>query len=795
MKEYFGNYLGIVIQNNDPEKEGKVKIFVPHISMHIYKDWLGSDVDKTFKFPGDNIDSDLSKILKPLKDKLPWAECATPLMGAGGPGRYNAFTGDSSVSDSNRLDTFSSTSSGDNSDLRLNNDNIGESPGRKYEIQQVRLNDAFNDTVSGSADAPKRINKYSYHYTPTTYSNKTKGSYSIPNVGAHVWVFFRGGDPHKPVYFAYRSNQEDWRGIYESEDGDSIDYPGTYENIDSDETYPAGTYDVNTETYRNKFVFNQKGGTIEVVNTDNREILKMTHFSGSFKEFNNHTNIELATENDQKLVLGDAYSTVNGFSNLFIGRDAEYIVKGDLHKKVGKLSHNLHEQWRDIAGEIAAVKQLFEIKRADYTDDGESYYRQSPIQTKFPPLAFASCPVCAPYNDDNYSWEPDQYTYVNNIFNTVTTHTYYKASSRRINETGDVVYNKAERPSKKIEGKSGNIFGEICPVCGGDGLSPSTMFGQWAEEERKAESAFEQLVKDQFTALIEIEKQLGEGGNEIINIAKHKVETIGLAMNDFGSIRVDPVGKMSRDKMIVMPRGILNSQAPSPLIEYVHVDDLPGGSYTLNVCNRFNVQVGAGGISMKTYGPVDISGTITNITGEQVNVTSQSEVNIDGGERLTLVGDILSIRQRNRGQVLVDSSLGVSKNVIIGGGMHVEGELSCNHITAPVEVQKTEISEVFGELLADTLLNGTLTLKNVYTTTAGAPDGEHTLPQVMQVDLRLSKVSERTDLDGGVRVYPHRHCFKNIPLTLMDTNEDVRVEADRLNNQDPVPAKSVEKGY
>ena len=39
MKKYYGNYLGIIIQNNDPLARGRVKIFVPHISPTVYKNW------------------------------------------------------------------------------------------------------------------------------------------------------------------------------------------------------------------------------------------------------------------------------------------------------------------------------------------------------------------------------------------------------------------------------------------------------------------------------------------------------------------------------------------------------------------------------------------------------------------------------------------------------------------------------------------------------------------------------------------------------------------------------------
>ena len=30
-EKYNGMYLGIVIQNNDPEKRGRVKVYIPHV--------------------------------------------------------------------------------------------------------------------------------------------------------------------------------------------------------------------------------------------------------------------------------------------------------------------------------------------------------------------------------------------------------------------------------------------------------------------------------------------------------------------------------------------------------------------------------------------------------------------------------------------------------------------------------------------------------------------------------------------------------------------------------------------
>ena len=39
-KKKFGNYLGVVIQNNDPDQYGRVKVFIPHLTPLSDPSWL-----------------------------------------------------------------------------------------------------------------------------------------------------------------------------------------------------------------------------------------------------------------------------------------------------------------------------------------------------------------------------------------------------------------------------------------------------------------------------------------------------------------------------------------------------------------------------------------------------------------------------------------------------------------------------------------------------------------------------------------------------------------------------------
>ena len=379
MNKYYGNYVGVVIQNNDPDMSGKVKVFVPHVSSTVYNDWVRGTNNKKIKFIGNNIDEDITGILDDLKKILPWGECAAPLVGESSSGRFNNYNLTGSVSDSNFYKTAVATSSASN--------NIGQAPSNLYD-SDISLNDAFTD-ASNNVNRP---NPLSFEYKPNAYSNEAKGSFCIPAVGSHVWVFFREGNPQFPVYFAASFGQSDWKGIYESEDTPGIDYPGTYENKNAGIT----EYDHNVEAYRNKYVINQKGGSLEFVNSDLNEKMRLTHYSGSFKEMNNQSTVELSSKNKQNLVLNDSYDTVRGFKNEYTGKNLDEIVYRDKYKKVGSLNAEYFDKWKDVVAGIQEFKQLFEIKRTNdnsvKNDDGITVLkRNSLLQER--DGTFASYPV------------------------------------------------------------------------------------------------------------------------------------------------------------------------------------------------------------------------------------------------------------------------------------------------------------------------------------------------------------------------------------------------------------------
>ena len=643
---FSSNFLGIVVQNNDPEKRGRVKVFVPHINIALYTKWnqdFKTGEDKHFVFPDKATNPDLDLVMDYLKNALPWAEIALPPFGGASTGRYNAALRKGSTSDSNAWEESTPVE--------------GFRPLVAY-TGKHKVSDAFYKMNSSHN---RLVNPNANQYTPSDYSNLARGFFTIPNVGSHVWIFFVEGDINYPVVFASSYGQEDWKRIYsknkEAEDIKdfiSPDYPESYENLET-----AGI-DHNKKTFRSKHVFNSNKHSLEFIDTDHAEVLKFTHYSGSFFEMNNNTTTRFSTNNDQTLVIGDQFITIRKCQGIYIAGHQENIIDGDRITKLGDF-----EKRQDIAKKILAImrdthdyKMLFEIMRTENNYPFTSFYQSRDG-------VFDVCPVC---------------------------------------------------------GGSGIKFDNPCITCDGTGLSPSSQWGNWKEDavakwveaevsvptwnnqfgvkgafsiKNYGTSLLGKIIHDnqkQITQL-EYEGKFGNGGDDLETVTGNKNVTIGTVFNDLPSFRVDEIGKIRNQGAWIAKEGTYVTMAECPLVEYVDVDSVPGGDYDVTAGNRYRLNVGSRGIHLKTTGPVDIAGTIMNIAGEAINISSEWETLIEGKRRVEIRGDIINLKPHDgkRNTVLVDGNLGVRSNLLVVGGAHIEGNFSFMHLVAPQEHHLTEI--------------------------------------------------------------------------------------------------------
>jgi len=651
-----GNYLGIVVQNNDPEKRGRVKVFVPHINIALYESWNKDFAmlnDKHFVFPDAATNPDLDNVLEYLKKALPWAEIALPLFGGSASGRYNAHMKVGTTSDANYWDK--------------DNTNFGFRPLVNY-VGENRISDAFHET---KATHNRLVNPNANQYAPSDYSNLARGSFTIPNVGAHVWVFFIEGDINYPVVFAVSQGQEDWKRIYsknkELEDLSNFispDYPESYENL-SPEDQP--TFDHNKKTFRAKHVFNSNKHSLEFIDTDKAEVLKMTHYAGSFLEMNNNVTTRFAHANDQTLVLGDQFLTVRKNQGIYIANYQETIIDGDRFLKLGDFEkrRKIVLKIMDILKDVHNYKMLFELMRTEANDPFTSS-EQKKEGSK------AKCPVCqgegtkfdmpcvtcgesgeSPSSQDG-DWELDQ-----------VAKWIDSSVSLDIWQGGD--------PGDDYGGPEDGTFG-----------STSYSVKKIVETIRNAQK---QIIDE------ELESGFGNGGDDIQTVTGNVVTTIGTVFNDMPSFRVDEIGKIRNQGAHIGKTGTYVSMAECPLVEYVDVDSPPGGDWDITAANKFRLNVGSNGIHLKTTGAVEIYGTIMNINAESLNVSSEWELLLQGKKRVEIRGDIINIHptEGKRGYVLLDGNVGVRNNLTVVGGTHLEGELSYLHSTTPKKMYMTEI--------------------------------------------------------------------------------------------------------
>lgn len=756
----FGNYLGIVIQNNDPEKKGRVKIFIPHlVTTPIAQLQTNEDPtilqDRIFR----NIDNpDLYEILQRLKRVLPWAEPAGPLFGGNASGRFIANQG---------LNTTSS-----NVAWASGSDNftLSNRPASRYTNTGV-LHDGFeNERTTGT------FNPFSFQYVPSDYSSLAAGAFTIPNVGAHIWVFFQNGNYNLPVYWASSYGVSDFKRIYTTDkitdftsrtindrrrgqstgdlpEDQSVDYPSSAENGSADQGSSSLPIP-DSYTFRAKHVINTNKHTFELIDTDGREIIKLTHFSGGFLEFNNNTTVAFAPHNDQKLVLGNQFETVRTNKNLLVNENYRVITEGDFYLRVGDYINSLNTV--DVAGgglntikqiidDVNKYKSLFDMRRigrniynssGDYFDLTDSrqespseygydnsflpgipaisvlqQYQQVPEGYDVGAYHIASetrngykkCFICKnmPYKVDQDTWNMSE-----QVVGMVDLMAIYLEPVAAL-ETPvyeDLLAVEERKVLRDSEKGHGFYKGNYCDVCSSyylagslrrAGFTPSTEGGHWKPEDRKHYSNSSSDGENIWSYYTSKRNKLNEllnkcrGGDYIEEIHKNKITAVGLLMNDALSYRVDPIGKLRAESVHVAPEGLYISGKPSPLVEIVDVAEVPGGNYILTAGNKLKFVVGAKGINMKTFGPIEMYGTLCQYSAEQMNISSQNEINLDAGERLLIRARKTIIVSRDHEPVLVESPLHVSKNLIVNGGAYIHGEVGLLHMTAPREYGKT----------------------------------------------------------------------------------------------------------
>ena len=229
-------YRGIVIDNNDPYKLNRVRIYIPELSNQPFDDWIGEFDTFILKAVGENAnpkkdsekkttgDWEQIKLLEDIIANTPWAEPCYPIMGESGSYKYYSDGELSTISDCNYEEGFQSI---DKDPPTLEKGSF--SPAFIYELKETAVGDFFNDPLKNFS---VKNNPYAFSYRPDKFVNKTKGFFGIPNVGAKVWVFHHQGLENKPVYFGTYVDYRELALVNDTDNEEQISakYPTDFES-------------------------------------------------------------------------------------------------------------------------------------------------------------------------------------------------------------------------------------------------------------------------------------------------------------------------------------------------------------------------------------------------------------------------------------------------------------------------------------------------------------------------------------------------------------------------------------
>tara|TARA_R110000787_G_scaffold63577_1_gene143006 strand:- start:651 stop:2429 length:1779 start_codon:yes stop_codon:yes gene_type:complete len=513
------------------------------------------------------------------------------------------------------------------------------------------------------------------------------------------------------------------------------------------------------QDYRNKFVWNQRGGAIEINNSTNREAVNISHFSGSNVKINNQVNSELASNNKQIKVNNDSFETVLNDKNVYTGKDyIERVVENTYkYKGFNKLDEiDAAEEWKELYRPIAQKNSQFEILRGgkSYPNGGETPQAggRAPnptinqehyvINDNYP--GYGSPPIVGFPGFDVDEVTP--YLPVSPVLNT--------GVLLGVNPTiADI--NEGSGPG----GYASNADGVIKY---GPGVNAATEEGEWA-----VNPAHQNLPQDLLALqgeLNPVEQRMGNGGDEEEFTYRNKLEVVGAATNDYPSVRIDPEGRSQPSEVNVgIDTSYVNVDSVPHVEEVDNSSAFPVGNYTLNVGNKYDVVVGSGGIQLKTSGAVEIGGTTLKVSAHKINLQSAAGVNISS-ENIVELQSAKTIALRSNRQVLIEPGLGVKNNTIIGGSTYIEGETYLHHVTAPAEVQQTEETILFSKLMKG--LEFKCKIKGLLGPLSELINGTN------------ATITVKSDSNAGfVEAPPHSHHFKNLPLRLTDGNQSVRTIA------------------
>lgn len=487
-----------------------------------------------------------------------------------------------------------------------------------------------------------------FNASPTSASYagaQPSGMLSIPKPGAKVFVFFLAGDIQKPVYFANALEPETVGKMIGR--GSAPDKVNLFGDIQQVSTLGSGEGNLTfNEVHR-------KDGPIALTDSN-------VHFGigGSGTTIAHGATNDVAQGSRTTTTMGDSHRTVNGTDNSR-ATSRWSITDTDYTQVVGSFDEE----------QIKAAENLHKLVKATQTQKINTIEKEAPKGEKVP------CPVCSTsYPVDKASAMAKKAFKFLRALGTVPWFTYSIDVLAFITSLVLVPFFSIAQAAAINGGSCGN------PDCKG-GQVPSP---QKAIE--KANKVATNDLKSKQDQIGKLEQQMGNGGTHSVVASKDIVLSAGLVLDDqpvyskTGSIShgcsVGPA-KSARGTMIVKATGV-------PQVMHTEATQLPGGNIMLRGGSKIKIIAGSPGIDINTNGKITIGGgSVEIVSADSDLILSSPTMTILKGNGVTIDADD---RSGKGGGLIINSNqtkvrgLGVTGNMMLGGGLNMKGELSVPYL-------------------------------------------------------------------------------------------------------------------
>lgn len=317
----------------------------------------------------------------------------------------------------------------------------------------------------------------------------------------------------------------------------------------------------------------------------------------------------------------------------------------------------------------------------------------------------------------------------------------------------------------------------------------------------------ENIIKSLVEDLFDIESEMPQGGSKLITYTNDLHLTVGAT--SVGSDVAPPIRTINCYKpqltdITIDEEGTKPKVTFTPYVERINNSAIPFGTYSIVANNKYVLMVGAGGVTLSTEGNIDIRGAgIVDIssTSEMHLYAHNGDISISGNHNLCIRSDTVRIETKDiNKKVIINSGLGVARNLVVHGSAYIEGELYVQHITGPQEIHNTGDSGFTkGQLAADTEIGYVDLSKLIYY----LDNWVNTIGNLLSINTPrwgpFTAFPVKTYPAAGgptyysqpvafgkngdvVDIYPHTHPYKTIAGSLADANSTIRNKAKDIIN-------------